>query len=308
MRRWRVGTLTMGVSLIVLGILLLISLLGGNDIVTKVMTYWPIILVMIGGEILLLLFKDKEGQEKIKYDGFSIVMIFLIFIFSMGFYSLSASGIFQHLTAAVNSHNYTVTLPMQSVELAPNIRKVVVVHPGRASIEISGTDEENFLYHTAGEVFASSKQQAQELLKEGGVSFETQGEELYIYFSSFERINYIHQGINNITYRLAIPAGLDVEVKSYPYRNYYSKVMIEGDAVTGNWLVKDISDVQVTVHERDNFTLEVLAESYQELGGNINWQQHQEDEEDYITAQALFGEGAHRLNIYNANVEALLLP
>ncbi len=298
----------MGVSLISLGIVLLISLMGGSNIADQLMSLWPIILVMIGGEILFLLFRDKEGQEKVKYDVFSIIMIFIIFMFSMGIYSLSTTGLLKHLTAAVNSRDYTVSISRESAPLKENIRKVVITPPADTTLEITGTQEQEIVYQGIGEVFATSQDRAQELINEGEVTFEAIGEVLNVNFTSLERRSDMRQGVTRLTYHLALPKGVAVEIKGYGNHSYhYTNLVIDGDAIGGNWLVNGVRDVQVKSNTESDFILEAVSEPHHQLRGNMEWQIQQEDEEGYVSGQIIFGKGTHRLNIFKADVEVLQL-
>ena len=76
-RSRRVGTLTMGISLIGTGILFAVHLF-----IPGVLTYfyifrlWPLILVLLGIEVLVANIKNKE--EKIIYDGWAIFIMILV--------------------------------------------------------------------------------------------------------------------------------------------------------------------------------------------------------------------------------------
>ncbi|MEL7657573.1 MAG: DUF5668 domain-containing protein [Bacillota bacterium] len=76
-RTRRVGTITMGVSLIAAGILFLLHLF-----IPLTVTYlyifrsWPVILILLGAEVLIANLRSKE--EKIIYDGWAIFIMVLI--------------------------------------------------------------------------------------------------------------------------------------------------------------------------------------------------------------------------------------
>ena len=76
-RSRRVGTLTMGICLICAGVLF-----AAHLFVPGILTYyfifrlWPVILIMLGIEVLAANIKNKE--EKILYDGWAIFIMVLI--------------------------------------------------------------------------------------------------------------------------------------------------------------------------------------------------------------------------------------
>ena len=76
MRNRRVGTLTLGIILIIGGLLFILKTL---DIVTDyrwLLTLWPAILILLGSEVLAFNFSRKE--EKLKYDGGAIVLLIVL--------------------------------------------------------------------------------------------------------------------------------------------------------------------------------------------------------------------------------------
>lgn len=87
-REWRVGTLSMGIILIALGCTLFISQFEGWSSLQILFKLWPIVLILLGTEILGYLFFSRKEASRIKYDGFSIFIIMMIMLFSVGTYAL----------------------------------------------------------------------------------------------------------------------------------------------------------------------------------------------------------------------------
>ena len=67
MRTWRVGTISMGASLLLLGVFLLLSQIVGWDLTRVMISWWPIILVVLGIEILVYLLLSKSEKPVLKY-------------------------------------------------------------------------------------------------------------------------------------------------------------------------------------------------------------------------------------------------
>jgi uncharacterized membrane protein HdeD (DUF308 family) len=89
MKRWRVGSLSMGLILIASGIMMLLSLIVPFNALKVLMTFWPIILICLGIEILLHLFVKKGDDGKLRYDILSIIFIGFVLFLSIGFYALA---------------------------------------------------------------------------------------------------------------------------------------------------------------------------------------------------------------------------
>lgn len=89
MRKWRVGTLTLGLLLIALGSAFFIARTSGVITVTQVLNWWPIAIILLGIELLLSGVISKGEDSKVKFDGFSIFAIILIILYCTGSFTLT---------------------------------------------------------------------------------------------------------------------------------------------------------------------------------------------------------------------------
>ncbi|KEI87616.1 hypothetical protein EXM98_04445 [Clostridium botulinum] len=78
----RVGTLTAGIILVVFGVMFLLRLVTANINISLIASLWPIILVILGVEIILAYIINKE--EKMKYDFGAIILVIILVFFAMG--------------------------------------------------------------------------------------------------------------------------------------------------------------------------------------------------------------------------------
>ena len=85
----RVGTFTMGISLIFIGLTLIASLFLNLQYVSLIFKFWPVILIMLGVEVLFFLKESKKDGKPVKYDFASIAIIMLVLFFSMGIFVVS---------------------------------------------------------------------------------------------------------------------------------------------------------------------------------------------------------------------------
>ncbi len=90
MRKWRVGTVSMGILLVALGIGLLFAQINQIPVLEFILKWWPVVLVILGIETLVYVFTSKQDESKVKFDVFSIILISLIMIFSVGAYAVSS--------------------------------------------------------------------------------------------------------------------------------------------------------------------------------------------------------------------------
>ena len=84
----RVGTLTMGISLIYIGIVLILSLFLKLNVILLCVRLFPIVLVFLGIEVLAFAITNKT-EEKLKYDGISMLLILL---FTFGAVMIASLG------------------------------------------------------------------------------------------------------------------------------------------------------------------------------------------------------------------------
>lgn len=88
MRKWRVGTFSMGVLLILVGVLLLLGELKGISAVKLIFTWWPVVLIILGIEVLVHIYFSGEENPRVRYDGFSIFIIILIIMITLFAYGV----------------------------------------------------------------------------------------------------------------------------------------------------------------------------------------------------------------------------
>lgn len=77
----RVGTLTSGIVLVILGILFLLRLEFPSINYSRILSLWPLILVFLGIEIIASYIINNE--EKIKYDVTGVILVIILSFFAM---------------------------------------------------------------------------------------------------------------------------------------------------------------------------------------------------------------------------------
>ncbi len=80
-RNRRVGTLTMGLVLVLMGGIFLAHLAIPELNYLWLMNFWPVVLILLGIETLISYTINKE--EKLRYDGWAIVIMMVLIGFSV---------------------------------------------------------------------------------------------------------------------------------------------------------------------------------------------------------------------------------
>lgn len=89
MQSRRVGTLTLGIFLIILGILYLLISVFNIPLEKKLLDFWPLILVSLGAEVLVLNNKALKNDLPLRYDFISFILIVIMLVFSFSTFTAS---------------------------------------------------------------------------------------------------------------------------------------------------------------------------------------------------------------------------
>lgn len=82
MRTRRVGSITLGVTLVFFGLLFLARMFLESLDYVLIMKLWPLVFVFLGIEVLLSCLVKKE--EQYKYDFAAILIVMFLFVFAIG--------------------------------------------------------------------------------------------------------------------------------------------------------------------------------------------------------------------------------
>ena len=104
MKSKRVGTISMAIVLIGFGILMFVAQISKISAVELAIKFWPVILILLGGEILWSSFQSKKENEdiKIRYDIFSVFIVMVILSVNIGIYGLMETGILDYIKVRVS--------------------------------------------------------------------------------------------------------------------------------------------------------------------------------------------------------------
>lgn len=106
MKNRRIGTISMGIVLILFGVLLLLSKVSSISGIEIFVSFWPVILIILGIEILYYVYKNKEEEKPIRYDIFSIFIVTAILMFNMAIYGLIETGVMDLVKLKVSQEIY----------------------------------------------------------------------------------------------------------------------------------------------------------------------------------------------------------
>lgn len=139
MKQWRVGTISMGSTLVLLGCILFISQWQGKQALEALIAWWPIVFVLLGIEILVYIALSRMAQPIVKYDILSIMFVGFVCILCIGFVTLASTGLLQEARYAVSAYEHTWDVPHKQEQMTEQVSRIVVQNwqPYRVQIDYS---------------------------------------------------------------------------------------------------------------------------------------------------------------------------
>lgn len=211
MKKWRVGTLSMGITLIMLGISLLFSLSKGSDAVLDMLNWWPVVLVLLGAELLVHMSLSRKDDPPLRYDIFSILFVGLLCAGGLLFAALSSTGIMAEVKSAVGGMEQSVTLPELRQPIPAGV-KAIAVHSGNSQLQIKqGDANEVYLFGTYRQHRVEG-QSAIDITQEDFIAITRSGSTLYIDVKEPPQSSGVYKPYETAPVTLVVPASIPVEI------------------------------------------------------------------------------------------------
>ncbi|PFN06204.1 LiaF transmembrane domain-containing protein [Bacillus cereus] len=316
MRRWRVGTLSMGMTIIALGCFLLFSMLKGIQVLDSFTAWWPVLLIVLGIEILLYVSFSKTEQSFIKYDIFSIFFIGALGTIGIAFYFLLSTGILEEIRYSIEANEQTNDIPDIQHSIPDSIKKLVIdTNNTPLTIESSNINKMHLFgtYH-----MTINKNEKHKLKQEDFLSMKTVGETMYITLKQLPVNQKFFASQSSMIATLVLPQNKNVEI-----RKSERELSLYPGQLQNNWSVQEGPNISVYLAKNSDITLSAFT-NQQESEGTIGWDSVEEltKKENHSSEEHLdtnkqgqwyknilkIGNGAHHLYIqkaYNLNVNVL---
>ncbi|MBC8079925.1 MAG: hypothetical protein H7X86_06245 [Gorillibacterium sp.] len=216
MRKWRVGTLSMSVTLIALGIGLLIRLGKGSETTLFFLDWWPLVFILLGGELLLQLILSGQKDSPIRYDVFSILFVGLICSGGLILALLTSTGIMTEVREAIGGTERSVSLPEFRETVGSETKKIVVTSH-QSNLVIRREDAgEMFLFGTYRQQLNEGKPVV-EVNKADFAAIRKSGSTLYVEVKALPLNHGIHTEYQETSATLVVPSTIAVEING-PYQ------------------------------------------------------------------------------------------
>ncbi|WP_100407809.1 hypothetical protein [Bacillus solitudinis] len=302
MRTWRVGTISMGAALLFLGVFLLLSQILHWDTAYLLASWWPVVLIILGGEILVYLFMSRQETPYLKFDFLSIFLVGLIGTAGIGFTVLQASGITGEFQTYIQSEVRTDDLPLFSQQMNEDITRIVVESGNHPLTVESTTNNEVSIFGTYQGLFPKA------LINTSNeyLLAEEKGDTLYLTFKELPvGSEFIHSQMSTLQATLVVPSSLSLELSSE-----YTPLTLKPRELRSPWDVT--GNGQITMKLPKNNDIMIYAENVNQiLGESLQWQFTEatadEASEDKKSAKLKLGNGEYPITLSNAESVDVLL-
>lgn len=295
MRTWRVGTFSMGASLVFLGLILFLSYFLGFDLVHVMTAWWPILLIVLGIEILLYLFFSRQEKPVLKYDFLSIVFVGLLGTVGIMFAMLSATGIMEKVEDVVAREERSFELPDFSYQMDDSIKRVVLRTVGYQTT-IEATDEQEVSMFGTYRIQTPKKEK---LIASANdyVYANKKGDTLYINVKTLPNELGPFNSHQEMATTILIPKGVKLEVIGNG-----NEIMLNPRSLENDWSINGAGSIDVKVEEDSN--LNIAAVGVGEVNGKDGaWKVTEKVDPNVegVERNAVYqsGEGKYHINITN---------
>lgn len=286
----------MGASLLLLGICLLFTQLFQMDQATLILAWWPIILIILGIEIILFLFFSNKENTYIKYDFLSIFFVGCLGMVGIGLTLLSTTGVLHKFNDWMQLEETTLNLPVYEHMIDQEAIKRIVVHSGQHPITIENSVDEDIsifgTYHTQTINEDQPINSAADY-----VLTKIKGDTLYVQFKDLTNLSFPFHNNVVIQATLLIPKDIALEVTG----DHNAITVIPRHPIV-NWYVKEASYVDVVLRKDANILIK--AQNISDLQGE-GWDNSDLENETNIMK---FGSGDETLSIQNAHILSVVHP
>ncbi|SEN45785.1 hypothetical protein SAMN04488134_101129 [Amphibacillus marinus] len=286
MRHWRVGSLSMGILLITLGITLWLAHFFEWDIEQVASLFIPFLLLLIGTEIIVHSIRSRREQALIKYDIFSIFFTAFIGFLAVILLLISSTGLFAAMRQNVFAQEHEIAVEPFTKLINESVNKVVIqTNDAQVSLTNNTTNELS--------VFGSLQTNADNFASDlDYLNVNQVGDILYLTILRPTEYYGIVNTYHHYDLMISIPSQLDVEVNSF-----LSQLELDLTVITANWDIAGVNELLIRTDDTTNHQVKVTTE--QDYSGELsNWGQTPSAiTEGMYQWQKTFGDGQYLITV-----------
>ncbi len=298
MKRRRVGTISMAIVLIALGIIIFVAQVNQVSAVKLSIKFWPAALLILGGEILWYSYKYKEDDVIIRYDIFSIFIVLLIVVMNLGIYGLIETNLISKVNSMIATETFTFNIPYKESEVDNEIKKIVIDGPENCNLTIRPDETNKVGFSGNVNITSDSEEKADELSKNEFISINSSDSTLYISFKDTSMYSKDIHHINPYNFNLTLPGNKEIEV------NGGYKLELIGDNIKDDWIIDKIDDVKIRLGKNADVKINTLVNNKEMLKGTAKWniiEENNKTEDENVKGELIRGKGSNSIHILNCS-------
>jgi hypothetical protein len=261
----RVGTVTFGIFMIVLGALLIINLVTGIKFPSLLIEFWPLLLVSLGLEVLYHHYRAGH-ESKLRYDAASMLVLFIFGISAVGLYAFQISGIGALVNELGKSSTYAIDISRNNIPVEDNIDRIVVENYSHDFITIKVEDRDGLSINGTINMIAPNRGEARRLVDENkAYATEVQDNSLIIRTLPVYTGKWFLKGkVNTAPLTIVVPSRLPFELASNR-----GNISVIASKIDANWFIKQSEGfLDVTIPKNSDAKITANA---RQIDGNIKF-------------------------------------
>lgn len=209
-REWRVGSLSMGITLILIGTAFAVSIWQDTEAYELLLWVAPVVFVLLGIELLIYLRTAGKSNTIVRYDCLSVFFVGLLGAGSLVLAMLMSSGIYGELQREVNMTTRTAYVESEKIVVPEGMKKIVLQSALYVTWEEAKTNELQLIGQIRYRSIEPISNQ-NEL-----IHTNVAGSTLYVFVNSPDmRSGVLSSDWLNPNLILTIPEGVEVERRPY---------------------------------------------------------------------------------------------
>ena len=121
---------------------------------------WPLTLVLLGIEILWAKYKSSDEGPNIKYDIFSVFIVFVILFVNIGMYGVAETGVMNIIKNKVVEQYYDFQLPNSQLLIDETIDKIIIEGFHNSNIKVRTSNNNKIVARASVSINANSEEEA----------------------------------------------------------------------------------------------------------------------------------------------------
>lgn len=289
----------MAIVLIAFGVIIFIAQVNSLSAVKLSMKFWPMILFLLGGEILYFSYKYKGEDVKIKYDVFSVFIVLLIVCINLAIYGFIETGLMSKISSKLSSETFNYRIPYKEVQLDDKIEKIVINGPTYSNLTVRSEGKDKIVFSGSVDIIAESEEKAKESLESEYITTNKSDNILYISFA--DRANYGGGTYSSYPQNLSltIPINKKVEI------NKGSDFELIGESIKNDWIIDNVNRVKLRLKKNSDVKVNAFIYGEESLKGNVKWDIVKIKDEtegiDKVKGELILGSGTNIINILNSD-------